>query len=99
MTEEELKSELSSLRMLIETKIKKYNGNGIYKTLVTLMAGAIISGLAFWGLIGMHTINRAEAKEMIEELAPYIKDRRYILDSLAVLRNDIEKIKNTLNVR
>lgn len=55
-----------------------------WQNVATTSIGVIITLVGFWAGIVRHMATKQEVCEMIETRSPYIKDKQYIMERLAV---------------
>lgn len=55
-----------------------------WQNIATTAIGVIITLVGFWAGIVRHMATKQEVCEMIETRSPYVKDRQYIMERLAV---------------
>ena len=55
-----------------------------WENIATTSVGIIVTMLGFWVAIGRNMATRAEVAEMIETKSPYLHDRQFIMERLAV---------------
>lgn len=58
--------------------------NEIWKYIATTSLGIIISMIGFWFTIAKNTISKSEIVEMIEHKSPYLQDKQFIMERLAI---------------
>lgn len=58
--------------------------NEVWKYIATTSLGIIISMIGFWFTIIRHTISKNEIVEMIEHKSPYLQDKQFIMERLAI---------------
>ena len=58
--------------------------NEIWKYVATTSLGIIISMVGFWFTIARHMISKSEVIELLETKSPYLQDRQFIMERLAV---------------
>lgn len=65
---------------------KDMNNNLIelWEYVATTSIGIILTMLGFWFTIGKNMATRAEVAEMIETTSPYLHDRQFIMERLAI---------------
>jgi len=55
-----------------------------WESLATTSIGIIVTMLGFWFTIGKNMATKAEVADMIETKSPYLQDRQFIMERLAV---------------
>lgn len=55
-----------------------------WQNIATTAIGVIITMVGFWAGVVRHMATKQEVCEMIETRSPYVKDRQYIMERLAV---------------
>jgi hypothetical protein len=58
--------------------------NEIWKYIATTSLGIIITMISFWVTVARHMISKAEVIEMLETKSPYLQDRQFIMERLAI---------------
>lgn len=58
--------------------------NEIWKYIATTSLGIIISMVGFWFTIARHMISKSEVIELLETKSPYLQDKQFIMERLAV---------------
>jgi predicted RND superfamily exporter protein len=58
--------------------------NEVWKYIATTSLGIIISMVGFWFTVARHMITKAEVVEMLETKSPYLQDKHFIMERLAV---------------
>lgn len=56
----------------------------LWEYVATTSIGIILTMLGFWFTIGKNMATRAEVAEMIETRSPYLQDRQFIMERLAI---------------
>jgi hypothetical protein len=55
-----------------------------WETLATTSVGIIAAMIGFWLTIGKNLTTRSEVHELIETKSPYVLDRQFIMERLAI---------------
>lgn len=55
-----------------------------WENIATTSIGIIVTMLGFWLTIGKNMVTRAEVIEIIKNDSPYLQDRQFIMERLAV---------------
>lgn len=55
-----------------------------WENIATTSLGIIVTMIGFWFTIGRNMATRAEVADMIETKSPYLQDRQFIMERLAV---------------
>jgi hypothetical protein len=55
-----------------------------WESIATTSIGIIITMIGFWVAIGKNMATKSEVAEMIETKSPYLQDRQFIMERLAV---------------
>lgn len=55
-----------------------------WQNIATTSIGIIITLIGFWAGVVRHMVSRTELKEYIESHSPYVNDRQFIMERLAV---------------
>lgn len=55
-----------------------------WENVATTCLGIIVTMIGFWFTIGKNMATKAEVSEMIETKSPYLQDRQFIMERLAV---------------
>jgi hypothetical protein len=55
-----------------------------WETLATTSVGIIVAMMGFWLTVGKHLTTRSEVCELIETKSPYVVDRQFIMERLAI---------------
>lgn len=58
--------------------------NEIWKYIATTSLGIIISMIGFWFSIAKNIISKSEVIELLEIKSPYLQDKQFIMERLAV---------------
>ena len=58
--------------------------NEIWKYIATTSLGIIITMISFWVSVARHMISKAEVIEMLETKSPYLQDKQFIMERLAI---------------
>lgn len=56
----------------------------IWQNISTTSIGIIVTMLGFWFTIGKNMVTKSEVKELIESHSPYLEDRQFIMERLAI---------------
>ena len=55
-----------------------------WENIATTCLGIIVTMIGFWFTIGKNMATKSEVSEMIETKSPYLQDRQFIMERLAV---------------
>ena len=55
-----------------------------WENIATTSIGIIVTMIGFWVAIGKNMTTKAEVADMIETKSPYLQDRQFIMERLAV---------------
>lgn len=55
-----------------------------WENVATASLGIIVTMLGFWFTLGKNMATKSEVSEMIETKSPYLQDRQFIMERLAV---------------
>lgn len=55
-----------------------------WESIATTSIGIIVTMVGFWVAIGRNMATKAEVAEMVESKNPYVQDRQFIMERLAV---------------
>lgn len=55
-----------------------------WENIATTSIGIIVTMIGFWVAIGKNMATKAEVADMIESKSPYLQDRQFIMERLAV---------------
>lgn len=58
--------------------------NQIWQYIATTSLGIIISMATFWFTMARHMVHKDEIAELIETKSPYLQDKQFIMERLAV---------------
>lgn len=58
--------------------------NELWKYIATTSVGIIISMITFWVTVGRHILSKNEIVDMIEHSSPYLQDKQFIMERLAI---------------
>ena len=58
--------------------------NQVWQYIATTSLGIIISMATFWLTVARHSVYRDEVIELIETKSPYVHDKQFIMERLAV---------------
>jgi len=67
-----------------------------WSSIATTSIGIIITMLGFWFTIGRNMVTRSEAIELIETKSPYVIDRQFIMERLAINKETQAAFANAL---
>ena len=67
-----------------------------WENIATTSIGIIVTMLGFWITIGKNMTTRAEVSEMIETKSPYLQDRQFIMERLAINKETQAAFANAL---
>jgi hypothetical protein len=67
-----------------------------WESIATTSIGIIITMIGFWVAIGKNMATKAEVAEMIETKSPYLQDRQFIMERLAVNKETQAALTNML---
>jgi hypothetical protein len=67
-----------------------------WESLATTSIGIIITLVGFWFTIGRNIITRSEIVELIETKSPYVIDRQFIMERLAINKETQAAFANAL---
>jgi hypothetical protein len=67
-----------------------------WENIATASIGIIITMLGFWLTIGKNMVTRAEAIELIKNDGPYLQDRQFIMERLAINKETQAAFANAL---
>ena len=67
-----------------------------WENLATTSVGIIVTMIGFWVAIGRNMATKAEVLVMIETQSPYIHDRQFIMERLAVNKETASAFANAL---
>lgn len=65
--------------------------------IIKILLGAIVSLFGYWLAIGKNLVTRDEVHQMIQKEAPYLQDKKLILESVIKNTRLIEVLNQTLN--
>lgn len=55
-----------------------------WENIATTSIGIIVTMIGFWVAIGKNMATKSEVAEMVETKSPYVQDRQFIMERLAV---------------
>jgi hypothetical protein len=67
-----------------------------WENIATTSIGIIVTMIGFWVAIGKNMATKAEVAEMIETKSPYILDRQFIMERLAINKETQAALTNML---
>lgn len=67
-----------------------------WESIATTSIGIIITMIGFWVAIGKNMATKSEVAEMIETKSPYLHDRQFIMERLAVNKETQAALTNML---
>lgn len=67
-----------------------------WESIATTSIGIIITMIGFWIAVGKNMATKAEVADMIETKSPYIQDRQFIMERLAVNKESQTALTNML---
>lgn len=70
--------------------------NEVWKYAATTSLGIIVSMITFWFTLGKNMATKTEVMEMIENRSPYLQDRQFIMERLAINKETQAALTNML---
>ena len=70
--------------------------NEIWKYAATTSLGIILSMIGFWFTFAKNMATKTEVAEMIENRSPYLQDRQFIMERLAINKEAQAALTNML---
>jgi hypothetical protein len=67
-----------------------------WENIATTSIGIIVTMLGFWVTIGRNMATKAEVADMIETKSPYVIDRQFIMERLAINKETQAALTNML---
>lgn len=67
-----------------------------WENLATTSVGIIVTMIGFWLAIGKNMATKAEVADMIESKSPYLHDRQFIMERLAINKETQAVLTNML---
>lgn len=67
-----------------------------WENLATTSIGIIVTMIGFWFAIGKNMATKAEVADMIETKSPYLHDRQFIMERLAINKETQAVLTNML---
>lgn len=67
-----------------------------WENIATTSIGIIVTMIGFWVAIGKNMATKAEVSEMIETKSPYLLDRQFIMERLAINKETQAALTNML---
>lgn len=67
-----------------------------WESIATTSIGIIITMIGFWVAVGKNMATKAEVAEMIETKSPYVQDRQFIMERLAINKETQAALTNML---
>ncbi len=67
-----------------------------WENLATSCIGVVVALVGVWVTIGKSIVTKSEVVEMIQTLSPYIGDRQFIMERLAVNKETASAFANAL---
>jgi hypothetical protein len=67
-----------------------------WENIATTCIGIIVTMLGFWVTIGKNMATKSEVSEMIETKSPYLQDRQFIMERLAINKETQAALTNML---
>jgi hypothetical protein len=67
-----------------------------WENLATTSLGIIVTMIGFWFTIGRNMATKAEVADMIETKSPYLHDRQFIMERLAINKETQALLTNML---
>jgi hypothetical protein len=72
------------------------NISAFWQSVATTAVGIIITLIGFWASVIRHMATKQDVCEMIETRSPYVNDRNYIMERLAVNKEIQGQLSTTL---
>lgn len=85
-----------SLAIIVWRLLMSENIIHFWESLATTSIGIIITLVGFWFTIGRNIITRSEIVELIETKSPYVIDRQFIMERLAINKETQAAFANAL---
>jgi len=67
-----------------------------WENIATTSIGIIVTMIGFWVAIGKNMATKAEVADMIETKSPYLQDRQFIMERLAINKESQAALTNML---
>jgi hypothetical protein len=67
-----------------------------WENVATTSLGIIVTMLGFWATIGKKMVTKAEVIELLESNSPYLQDRQFIMERLAINKETQAAFANAL---
>ena len=67
-----------------------------WENIATTSIGIIVTMLGFWVAIGKNMVTKAEVTEIIKNDSPYLQDRQFIMERLAINKETQAAFANAL---
>ena len=67
-----------------------------WENLATTCLGIIVTMIGFWVTIGKNMATKSEVADMIETKSPYLQDRQFIMERLAINKETQAALTNML---
>lgn len=67
-----------------------------WENIATASIGIIVTMIGFWVAIGKNMATKAEVADMIETKSPYLQDRQFIMERLAINKESQAALTNML---
>lgn len=67
-----------------------------WENIATTSIGIIVTMIGFWVFLGKNMATKAEVVDMIETKSPYLQDRQFIMERLAVNKETQAALSNAL---
>lgn len=67
-----------------------------WENIATTSIGIIITMLGFWVTIGKNMVTKAEVAELVKNESPYLHDRQFIMERLAINKETQAALSNAL---
>lgn len=67
-----------------------------WENIATTSIGIIVTMIGFWVAIGRNMATKSEVAEMVETKSPYLQDRQFIMERLAVNKETQAALTNML---
>jgi hypothetical protein len=67
-----------------------------WETLATASIGIIVAMIGFWFTVGKNMATKAEVADMVETKSPYLHDRQFIMERLAINKETQAVLTNML---
>jgi hypothetical protein len=67
-----------------------------WENIATTSIGIIVTMIGFWVAIGKNMATKSEVADMIETKSPYLQDRQFIMERLAINKESQAALTNML---